>query len=546
MNSLNQLVGCLPFDQERLKEAIAGKCNVVCISKDSRNPQPSAEELEAADYVFYRVFDVKSCTVSDHMDDKVGGLEVKYVFNKGESVRTPAVPNHNPSGREIPEVAVNGANYVKQGDNAKGTLVKKGNLPGDGPGPSGVHVNSSDIRKLKDNSIEKQSMLGEKNIGSKAGSEKDKSKDIKSPTSQVKVEERVKYARNPGDLDGTQPKKARLDGTLPSLEVKDVGCVQSLTSPGKDAVNLVTGVPSAYTNSQSELNKNLDRSGKDGNLAGKSGDLNEKLLKSAELTKDLEGDGKDAKLKKDVNASHGKPSKDSAATEMGKELGENLSARKRLLNIDVVPELVNNPNASTQIPLKQTPNGGNTPYDNDTRIAYDSSPLGGPPTKKGKFDANAKNSIDCKNKSNENMKDKASPSEAKNSPKLKDHNDMAKSKLIKGGPKENTNVEVGKPPRKSLSTPTTRNGSDGKVESRTFEVTRRPIIEKSKWMKLNWEDKMKNAHDQGRLLLLQNLDLTYTSGDVEKSRRRGDPIAKVGAPRRACPLLKGDAHALLT
>lgn len=57
------------------QESIAGACNVVCVSKDYRNPQPSAEELNAADFVFYRTFDVQSCTISDKMDDKVGDLE---------------------------------------------------------------------------------------------------------------------------------------------------------------------------------------------------------------------------------------------------------------------------------------------------------------------------------------------------------------------------------------------------------------------------------------------------------------------------------------
>lgn len=30
-----------------------------------------------------------------------------------------------------------------------------------------------------------------------------------------------------------------------------------------------------------------------------------------------------------------------------------------------------------------------------------------------------------------------------------------------------------------------------------------------------WEDRMKDAHEQGRLVLLKNLDPTYTSTDVE-------------------------------
>lgn len=64
------------FDQE----PIAGKCNVVCISTDDRNPQPSAKEIQMADYVFGRVFDVKSLTISDKMDNTVGGLEGMLLF----------------------------------------------------------------------------------------------------------------------------------------------------------------------------------------------------------------------------------------------------------------------------------------------------------------------------------------------------------------------------------------------------------------------------------------------------------------------------------
>ncbi|CAL5431598.1 unnamed protein product [Camellia sinensis] len=73
-------------------EAIAGKCNVVCISKGSRNPQPSEQEIRMADYIFYRTFDVRHCTISDKMDDKVGGLEVKFVFNSKESEMISGAP----------------------------------------------------------------------------------------------------------------------------------------------------------------------------------------------------------------------------------------------------------------------------------------------------------------------------------------------------------------------------------------------------------------------------------------------------------------------
>nr|GLL26731.1 protein ANTI-SILENCING 1 isoform X1 [Ipomoea trifida] len=65
-------------------EAIAGKCNVLCISKDSRNRKHSEEDLKNADFVFYRVFDVGRCTL-DMIGNKVGGLEVKFVLNRNES-----------------------------------------------------------------------------------------------------------------------------------------------------------------------------------------------------------------------------------------------------------------------------------------------------------------------------------------------------------------------------------------------------------------------------------------------------------------------------
>lgn len=56
-------------------EAIVGKCNVLCILKDSRNPQPSNEELHLAEFVFYRFFDVGQRKVLDKIDDMIAGVE---------------------------------------------------------------------------------------------------------------------------------------------------------------------------------------------------------------------------------------------------------------------------------------------------------------------------------------------------------------------------------------------------------------------------------------------------------------------------------------
>jgi hypothetical protein len=57
------------------QEAIGGKCKVVCTSKDSRNPQPSDEELQKADFIFYRAFDVKHLKILDKIEEKVAGIE---------------------------------------------------------------------------------------------------------------------------------------------------------------------------------------------------------------------------------------------------------------------------------------------------------------------------------------------------------------------------------------------------------------------------------------------------------------------------------------
>ncbi|KAF8034623.1 hypothetical protein BT93_C0817 [Corymbia citriodora subsp. variegata] len=70
-------------------EAIAGKCNVICTSKDPRNLQPSHEELQMADFVFSRTFDVGQRKIIDKIDERICGTEVKFIFNRIGSL------NHN-------------------------------------------------------------------------------------------------------------------------------------------------------------------------------------------------------------------------------------------------------------------------------------------------------------------------------------------------------------------------------------------------------------------------------------------------------------------
>jgi hypothetical protein len=70
---------CIPH-----QEAIAGKCNVVCISKDNRIPPPPDEDIQNADFVCYRFFDVGQHKILDKVDDKIAGIEgtQSYLFKK--------------------------------------------------------------------------------------------------------------------------------------------------------------------------------------------------------------------------------------------------------------------------------------------------------------------------------------------------------------------------------------------------------------------------------------------------------------------------------
>ncbi|PIA37009.1 hypothetical protein AQUCO_03100039v1 [Aquilegia coerulea] len=73
-------------------DVLVGKCNVVCTSKDERNPQPSAEELKRAHYIFRRTFDVGKFRISDKIDDSVAGTKITDIFNKKRSLQSSNAP----------------------------------------------------------------------------------------------------------------------------------------------------------------------------------------------------------------------------------------------------------------------------------------------------------------------------------------------------------------------------------------------------------------------------------------------------------------------
>ncbi|KAJ0264168.1 Nucleic acid binding protein [Hirschfeldia incana] len=61
---------------------ILGKCSVVCLSDDRRNPLPERRELRNARYVFSRTFDTKLKIISADFADAIAGIRVESFFNK--------------------------------------------------------------------------------------------------------------------------------------------------------------------------------------------------------------------------------------------------------------------------------------------------------------------------------------------------------------------------------------------------------------------------------------------------------------------------------
>ncbi|KAJ6862411.1 protein ANTI-SILENCING 1-like [Populus alba x Populus x berolinensis] len=197
-------------------EAIAGKCNVVCSSKDSRNPQPSDEELQEADFVFYRAFDVGNCRILDKIDEKIAGIEVKFLLNRVGNQNSSGVPKLDSNKKEV----------------------------------SGNAVVIDDTRIL----AKKESYLGEK-AASSSGVQFDEV--AKTNERQVLVEEKLKVAKASGDLDDRSCKKAKLDDLAKASYDNRVKSTQKLRHDSNDSSSKAVAqiTPAAEDKSRPNLTK---------------------------------------------------------------------------------------------------------------------------------------------------------------------------------------------------------------------------------------------------------------------------------------------------
>ncbi|XP_051137302.1 protein ANTI-SILENCING 1 [Andrographis paniculata] len=427
-------------------EAIAGKCNVVCTSDDPRNRQPSAEELKMAHYVFYRTFDVKSCTISDQMGDTVGGLEVKFVFNRRESICSVDMSKNVSSMKGEARTPITCEETTKL--LGEDTNSVHGNLV------AGAPLSNA---KLKFERLQYSVESG---------------KDMKpSETASLYEEKTTKETTRSGQT----VEAVRLER---DTKLKEVSSVLAGKSPES---NMIENSESAQSKDSGSKRKNLSVCAETPTAAN--------LVSPHETMRSLK-----AKLSPSE-----KPKSEFERSDKVEKIGKSSYAAKKELKTD------------NDLSKEKSKSGFDVAKDKS--LAKDANPMDGFPQKKAKVEDSSQITKD--DGDDKNLKEKAYAGKMKKLSSFgipyenKEKPTVGKEDLI-----ECRYEKVGKLSNDRLTSAALGDG-DKKVGYKTFEVTRRPIAETSNWIKLSWEEKMKRAHDQGRLILLQNFDPEYTSGDIE-------------------------------
>ncbi|KAK7820992.1 protein anti-silencing 1, partial [Quercus suber] len=387
-------------------EAISGKCNVVCTSKDSRNPQPSDEELRAADFIFCRAFDVGNRRILDKIEEKVAGIEVKFIFNRIDLQKTNVVLKLDSDKKGASGNAV--ASYERGVPSQQTPTIEHTNL------------------KTTEISIDN---LGKDNAGSNSSLVKQKSSLREKPTSTVGVE---------------------------SVEM---------------------------AKSNDRVENDFNDGTKSGPIVKENTDLKASLVEQKSLLRKQPASsiGIEVKISKTNNRQ------------------ENASSDKATLRFE---------DDSIKV-------GKQVDIEKKVKSAKDFGEMEDRPSKRAKFDGFVK--VDDKNKkSPQILSTDLDSNDAKALATVTALDDKSRLKLAKDTqlaekdpfkkvkPDDKTKFSNGKLPKAS---PGRALDEDKKIDHQIMEVTRRPDMP--------WEDRMKTANEQGTLVLLQNLDPTYTSAEVE-------------------------------
>ncbi|XXG63286.1 hypothetical protein AAC387_Pa05g1518 [Persea americana] len=412
-------------------EVLVGKCNVICTSKDERNPQPSEEDIKTADYIFFRTFDVGNCTISDYIRDKFGGIEVEHIFNRKDVIKSVTTTNLETSrsdenknvvvsnGMSLSSSALDSTvshNVVGRAENpgletdvgsnlTVGTRIKHEERLSNEKTTKALDIDANEIKPnvsgyetsnqegITDNSSAHDK---EKNEKSMRKSTVGREENAKASELLVEYKSKVRPCEESSILDVRSPKKARISDNSSNPFKEPESSISHPSALDKDKPNNKLQKLKVVSDHPSALNKDKP---------------NNKLQKLKVVS------DQPSALDKYCDEGH------------GKELEASLS---------------NSEKSKGQFVKDST--------------GHDKGP------------SNKKND-EKKAKPSENTLHKAAPSVA-----LKD------------------------------------NKTDGLV----VEVSRRPDADRSKWFKgLPWEQRLKTAHEQGTLVLLENLDPSYSSSEIE-------------------------------
>ncbi|KDP34223.1 hypothetical protein JCGZ_07794 [Jatropha curcas] len=456
-------------------EAIAGKCNVVCISKDSRNPPPSNEQLQMADFIFYLTFDVEFHVISDKIDDKIAGVDVKFLLNRVNNQKSIADPKPDSNKKDLSgNAVVNDGAVVLSEENALG---EHKTLKSD---ERSLNASAKQRLHCKDLSADHKSSLEQK-LASSGG------KDIL---------EMVKSDHPQGNLSGDKSKsKLKEDAELVKSSVKQKSSLRE--KPTSDiGVQLGEVVKINVPRKNSASDKTCSR-------------FNDKEI----------ADQKPSLVKQKSSIA------ENCASNLGVGLGEVAkSNRQECLSSEKIASRVKDDHVrdeSKEVPAVEVQ------VEETVKAAKDSGTGNERPSKKAKLEGSVKASGENNKKIDQKLNHDSSGIDVntvdqtattpEDKPKHKLVMDLhGNENIISKKPK--LDEKLTKPSHGKLPKASPRDVSNdaSKSNNQALEVTRRPDADKSKWFTVPpWEPSMRTAHAEGKLVLLQNLDPSCTAAEVE-------------------------------
>ncbi|TKY74595.1 hypothetical protein E2542_SST03358 [Spatholobus suberectus] len=389
-------------------EAIAGKCNIVCISKDSRNPYPSDEEVQMAEFVFYRFFDVGKRKIMDKIDDKIAGIEVKNIFNNLDSQKLVGLVKPGLDKKEV-------SGEFMASNEAVALLSKKNSQPLIEK-PDGKCFDTL-VRENADS----KSLFGKKPTCSTDVKESSRPTDALHTISNDKIVHQAKVEENGGCMASLVKQKSSTKlshGSRAGLEEREIAKMDD----GRGNVSIEKNILTSRVDSKRD-----DR--------------------------------------EDVGVPIG---------QINKGLAEEKASKKEKCGgfVKVSSAKMNNNGQNRRL----------ITYDDDDDDVKTITPS----SSKDKYKLErANNSCDMEELPSKKLKIDTKPTK------------LTSDKLCKESSMISPNVEH-------------------KLDFRPMEVTRRPDVDRSKWFKeIPWEERMKTAYEQGKLVLLQNLDPSLSSSEVQ-------------------------------